>query len=150
MSTMPRVVHHARRLAVAGVATVAALSLAGLSLSTLVEAAETGAHLTGVAATATATLPSSSIKGTTAHWVPTSLSATAVDTGTTCTEALASFVMANHTKAAQTITLTATKISGSDKFTLPKGKGEYICITKGYTGVAHAALSDGKKLKITF
>jgi hypothetical protein len=151
MNTKPSAVLHARRFAVAAVTAVAAIGLAGLTLSTMVNAA-TPAQIAGVGATASpSTLPNSDIKGTTAHWVPKALTATADwKSGTTCTAAAASFTMINDTKKSQAVTLTATGITGSDKFTLKPKVGEYICITTGYTGTAHAALADKKKLTVKF
>jgi hypothetical protein len=114
---------------------------AALAVPMLVWAAPAGA-----AGSSPAAVPSSSIEGTTAHFSPASLTATAkLPSGGACAAKYASFEFINKEKVAEKFTLTATG-GGSGSGSLPAGYGEYICIPKGYTGTVKVELTKDKKI----
>jgi hypothetical protein len=99
-----------------------------------------------VAAVSPANVPASSISGTTAHFSPPSLTATAkLPTGGQCSVTYASFEFINKEKVAETYTVTP-KEGGSGSGSVPSGEGEYICIPKGFKGTVKVTLTKDKKV----
>lgn len=92
-----------------------------------------------------AAVASSSIEGTTAHFSPSSLTATAkLPSGDQCAAKYASFEFINKEKVAEKFKLSGTGLeSGSGS--VPAGDGEYICLPKGYTGTVKVELTKDKK-----
>ena len=123
-------------------------ALLALTLTPAALAAGT-ARVGSSGAGAAATVPTTTIKGKPAKFSPSSLSAKAKGTGTTCTSAQASFEMLNKKSKSQKVNFTGTGgVKGS--VTVAAHKGEFICITKGYTGTLTGKLKDGKKLTVKF
>jgi hypothetical protein len=97
------------------------------------------------------TLPSTKIVGTTAHFKPTALTATAVWNGSSeCTSAMASFLIKNKESRSEKVKLRGTDGLGKGKVTIPASSAEYVCVTSGYTGVMTLKLSDANVATVTF
>ncbi len=96
-------------------------------------------------------LPTSKIVGTTAHFKPTALTATAVWDGTSsCTSAMASFVVKNKESVTETVKLKGSEGLGKGTENLPASSADYVCVTSGYTGVITLKLSDANSMTVTF
>lgn len=116
-----------------------------------------GAPVASVSAAGTQTfapataLPSTKIVGTTAHFKPTALTATAVWNGSSeCTSAMASFLIKNKESRSEKVKLRGTDGLGKGKVTIPASSAEYVCVTSGYTGVMTLKLSDANVASVTF
>jgi hypothetical protein len=116
----------------------------------LAPAALAAGTASGAAAGRTLTLPNSNIKGSPAHFSPSSLSAKARWTnGTPCTQSSGSFTMTNKKSKSEKVTFTGKNFQ-TFTVTVGAGKVDGICITKGYHGTLHGTLNDGKKLSVSF
>jgi hypothetical protein len=112
-------------------------------------AISTGVPSASEAAAPAVTLPNTYIRGTTAHWVPTTLTATERWNGTAaCKASDASFTIKNRETATEDVTFT---LEGTDEgvYDLPTGK-TFLCVNTD-VGPAKltAALPDHKKLTVT-
>jgi hypothetical protein len=144
-----------RRVVASTMAIAATVGLSAFAVSAPAFAAPHSAAGVALHAGPASTLPNSDLKGKgkKTAFNPAKLTATAAwpSGSTSCVASEASFTITNDTKATQTITLTATGISGSDKFSMPTKTVEDVCITTGYTGVLTAKdKASGKSLKVTF
>ena len=106
----------------------------------------------GLAASPAATaLPNSTIKGTTATWIPKALTATGKWNGTeTCTASVASFTMTNKETVTEDITVTGTDKLGKLTGSIAADSKVDLCVTSGYAGTVHVALTDKHRLTVTF
>lgn len=139
-----------RPIAVAAAAVVVGIPTLALALTTPASAASAGVGVAVGAAVPAAALPQSKILGTTAHFKPSKLSATAKWTGGTCTAAQESFAITNKEKVTESLTLTGTDHLKGGTDTLPSGETAGVCITSGYSGTVHVTLTDKKRLTVTF
>lgn len=104
----------------------------------------------GGAAGRAITVPNTNIKGSPAHFSPSSLSAKARWDGVQadCTSQL-SFTLTNLKSVAEKVNFTGTNLKPTSFTVNPKSRFG-ICVPKGYTGTVHGKLTDGKKLTVTF
>ncbi len=99
----------------------------------------------------TSTLPKLKIKGSPASFVPTALTATAKLTGSSCTQAQASFSIKNKESVTEKAAITGTDGLVGGTLKLPALTKSFICVSSSYTGVMTLKLkSDGKSATVTF
>ncbi len=104
---------------------------------------------TSTALTSASTLPKTKIVGAPAHFKPTALTATAIETAS-CAKAQASFKIVNKESTGEKVKLTGTDGLVGVKGTIPASTVDFVCVSSGYTGVVTVKLTDDNTVTVTF